>query len=517
MRIILMILLTHLAVICQCTLLGNSTRKLLSTEEERHGHRLGHDGYRMKTFFNYDYRESELQKCAAARTTTLLPTAALSTSRLPPLSPASASSPHLEVCSEACSNVADTYGATIDFERMTATGKDTVEVVQEALRHAWRRWDKRARPIDLFVRTGCRGAAEARLLFESVELFWPRGIGHVVVVLDEGDAAVATKSILPAQTKHSYRVFFERPPCMPGRVFNQVSYLMADHYSSADTIVTIDSDCIVHSPVTPDLLFDEGGSILLPWSPKFQKGFWNNAVEYFTGPGTYLGHSMVSQPITIHRSTLQAYRRWYADEHGGRCLLYGVASFVDDLAVAMPMITYCWMCQINTFIQATGETADAYELVDVESSASRPYQRFSLHVNYESVDGAIGDKDITEFKKSADAAVQQGLCRALGSRLLTNCLGSDVSYVKKHLFSYAGWFWRLDELQRLDAETKYVEGIHKSLLATRTPARLTSGRADRTRALQPPYQREMRQLNQKQRSSRLSTRAPRRRSLPGYE
>ena len=478
MRIIVTILLTLLALRCQCALLSSSTRKLLSTQEDRHRHRLGHDGYEKNEFFNHDYRESELKKCAAARPKTSPPAAvltpvdansALSTAHLPPLSPASASSPHLEVCSEACPNVTDTSGATIDFERTTATGKDTVEVVQEVLRHAWRRWDKRARSIDLFVRTGCRDAAEARFLFESVELFWPRGIGHVVVVLDEADEAVAAKSILPAQTKHSYRVFFERPPCMPGRAFNQVSYLMADHYSSADTIVTIDSDCIVHSPVTPDLLFDERGSILLPWSPKFQEGFWNNAVEYFTGPGTYLGHSMVSQPVTIHRSTLQAYRRWYAEEHGGRCLLDGVASFVDEAAstsAAVSTIMYCWMCQINTFIQATGETADAYELVDVESSASRPYQRFSLHVNYESVDGAIGDKDILEFKKSADAAVQQGLCRALGSRLLKNCLGSDVSYVKKHLFSYVGWFWKLDELQRLLTEIKYVQALHESLLGT---------------------------------------------------
>jgi hypothetical protein len=87
-------------------------------------------------------------------------------------------------------------------------------------------------------------------------------------------------------------------------------------------------------------------------------------------------------------------------------------------------------------------------------------------VNYESFDGVIGDKNITEFKKSADAAVQQGLCHALGSRLLKSCLGPDVSYVKQHLFAYLGWFWKLDELQRLVTEIKYVQGLHKSLLGT---------------------------------------------------
>lgn len=468
MSLFVAIFLAQLAFRCRCTRV--STRKLLSMEDDRHRHRIGHYGYKKIEFIKHDYRKSELDKCEATRLVTT--TQAVGTpddvsatsSTLSPLSTPVASSSHLEICSEPCANVADTSGATLDFERTTATGKDTIEVVQEALRHAWRQWDKRSRPVDLFVRTGCRDAGEIRFLFESVELFWPRGIGNVVVVLDEADAAVADKSILPEQTKHSYRVFYERPPCMPGRVFNQVSYLMADHYSSADTIVTIDSDCIFHSPVTPDLLFDEGGSILLPWSAKFQEGLWNEEVEYFTGPGTYVGHSMVSQPVAIHRATLQAYRRWYAEQNRGKCLLDGVASFVDSIGTVVQ--DFCWMCQINTFIQTTGETADAYELIDVESSASRPYQRLALHVNYERVDGATDGMSVVEFKKSADAAIRQGLCRALGSRLLTSCLGSDVSYVKQHLFSYVGWSWKLDELQRLFTETKYVQSLHKSLLGS---------------------------------------------------
>ena len=111
--------------------------------------------------------------------------------------------------------------------------------------------------VDLWVRTGCNGAREARYLFESVELFWPRGVGKVVVVLDVKDAAIVGH-IVPTQTAHAYDVRYEHVPCMPARVFNQVSYLMADRYSTADVIVTIDSDCVLHSPVTPRLLFRDG-------------------------------------------------------------------------------------------------------------------------------------------------------------------------------------------------------------------------------------------------------------------
>ena len=119
-------------------------------------------------------------------------------------------------------------------------------------------------------------------------------------------------------------------PCLLGRIFNQVSYLMADHYSSADTIVTVDSDVIFHSPVTPSLLFDDEGKILLAWSTGFQQTLWGKGVEYFTGSGTYVGHSMVSQPVTIHRSTLLAYRQWYAIANDGKCLLDRVVDFSES-------------------------------------------------------------------------------------------------------------------------------------------------------------------------------------------
>ena len=420
---------------------------------------------RMYTFDMYDYRDVEFRRCMqgteVVKKASLAAASAFSSSKSSP-PPSLLSSPHLKVCSETCSNVTDTSGVTIDFERTTATGRDTLEVVQEALGHAWRSWDKRAKgSVDLFVRTGCRDAGEVRFLFESVELFWPRGIGHVVVVLDEADAAVAAKSILPPQTKHSYRVFFERTPCMPGRVFNQVSYLMADYYSSADTIVTIDSDCVFHSPVTPGLLFDKRGRVLLPWSGTFQSKLWKGPVEFFTGPGTYLGQSMVSQPVTVHRATLSAYRRWYAQQHGGRCLLEGVAAFLDTKT---PVVGYCWMCQINSFLQITGETADAYHLIDVEDPTSRPYQRFALHVNYEAIDGVDGDRDLQRFKASVDESTKQGLCRTLGARMLSQCHGADVSHVADRVFSYHQWQFKFDDAAKQLVETRYLQGLRAALL-----------------------------------------------------
>ena len=80
-----------------------------------------------------------------------------------------------------------------------------------------------------------------------------------------------------------------------------------------------------------------------------QQTLWWKEIEYFAGSGTYIDHSMVSQSVTISRSILLAYKRWYA-------------------------------------IQLTGVTAGAYNLMNADSQMSRSY-RFTLHMNYESSSG----------------------------------------------------------------------------------------------------------------------------------
>jgi len=137
--------------------------------------------------------------------------------------------------------------------------------VQAALHRAWRHWRNQNRSIDLFVRSGSRDRHDLYYLFKSVETFWPRGVGNVILVLDKADMNLPISSFIDVRSKQVFKVYFEQAPCMPGRVFNQISYMMADYYSSADTIVTVDSDCIFHAPVTPNLLFDKDGKILFPW------------------------------------------------------------------------------------------------------------------------------------------------------------------------------------------------------------------------------------------------------------
>jgi len=361
--------------------------------------------------------------------------------------PIAQASPHFALCDEGCTNV-DTSTVTLDYPATTTDGRRTIEYLQAALAKAWAGHEG---TVDLWVRTGCNGAREARYLFESVELFWPHGVGKIIVVLDAADAAIVNH-IVPPDSAHAYDVRFEHVPCMPARAFNQVSYLMADHYSTAEVIVTIDSDCVLHSPVTPSLIFRDG-RIRLPHSTAFQAGAWNALVERFTGAGTFAHHTMVSQPVAFHRSTFAAYRAWYKRTRG-RCHLDDVARMLSERP-PVDLLWFCWMCQLGTFVNATGLTAGEYDMVDVDAPTDRPYQRLAIHVNYEMAPGA-------DYDASSRLIANQGLCRVAGDRV-SGCAGAPLDYLHDHLFKYHTYEWGADASSKEREAAAYVSEVRRFL------------------------------------------------------
>ena len=372
-----------------------------------------------------DYRHAELPGCPVAQ-----------------------ASPYFGLCDEGCASV-DAAPASLDYPATTIDGRPTIDYIQAALNRAWA---GHTGTVDLWLRTGCNGAREARFLFESVELFWPRGVGKIVVVLDVADAAIVDRMI-PSTTAHAYDVRFEHVPCMPARVFNQVSYLMADHYSTADVIVTIDSDCVLHSPVTPRLIFRDG-RIRLPHSTAFQAGAWNALVERFTGAGTFAHHTMVSQPVAFHRSTFAAYRAWYKRTRG-RCYLEDVARMLRETTPPVDPLWFCWMCQLGTFVNATGLTAGEYDMVDVDAPTDRPYQRLAIHVNYEMAPGA-------DYDASSRLIANQGLCRVAGDAV-PGCAGAPAEYLQDHLFKHHTYEWAADAALKEREAAAYVGEVRRFL------------------------------------------------------
>lgn len=313
-----------------------------------------------------------------------------------------------------------------------ATGESPAEAIQRALRFAWGESLPR---IDLYVRAGCGAMEELHWLYPTVEVFWPSFLGDVIVVLDDGDAAAmeAFRPLNHADTKHSYRFVFEKVPCMPGRFFNQVSYTHLDRLSGADFVVTIDSDCVFHTPVTPELLFDDRGRLLLPHSAKFQNGTWTSGVEHFTGPHSFQWQTMVSQPVAFAVPTFAAYRKYVKQLKPESCYYDEVLRLLekpkDDLAVK----GFCWMCQLGTFIGGGGDSADLYCPVDLDTPYAGQYMRYGAHVTYEG-------HGLREYSKRARGLVTGGLCRSI-RHLLKRCAPGATNYVNDCTFYYSYLQW----------------------------------------------------------------------------
>jgi drug/metabolite transporter (DMT)-like permease len=145
-----------------------------------------------------------------------------------------------------------------DVPLKTAAGELVQHAIQRTLRAAW---GDDPPKIDFYVRSGCMGATELQFLLPSLDLFWPDFLGEILIVLDAGNHA-SLEQFLPRNwrsTRHSYRFVYEDVPCLPGRLLNQVSYLNMDLHSNAQYITSIDSDCTLHSPVTPDVLLRRAG------------------------------------------------------------------------------------------------------------------------------------------------------------------------------------------------------------------------------------------------------------------
>ena len=339
------------------------------------------------------------------------------------------------------------------YPRTTNFGEKTGEFVNRVLEIAW---GTNPPSVDLYFRSGCNGIMEMKYLFESIEVFWPRFLGSIIIVLDDGDEEIL-KNLLPVKPTHHYVISFEDTPCMPGRVFNQYSYLNLDRHSSADFVVTIDSDCIFHTPVTPDIIFRQG-KVILASSRTFQGNLWVQSLDAMLGAGLYNGHYMVTQPVTFALSTFSAFRRWFYNSKK-KC-------YEDQLSQLSPnnYQLFCWMCQLGTYLERGNPEQTEYEkywFLHLDNSTLEPMLRYSIHVTYEPSDSSQCEEPIC-YEKSANEVIRQGLCRAFGSSIFSVCTNSsNLDYVNKVTFFYAHTnIQAANETVRMNAVKSYLDRLH---------------------------------------------------------
>jgi GDP-mannose transporter len=329
------------------------------------------------------------------------------------------------------------------YPETTLSGEDTGDFISRVLEVAW---GSKPPTVDLYLRSGCHGIMEMKYLFESIKLFWPRFLGSIIIVVDASDEKIL-KLMLPSEPNHHYVIKFEHTPCLPGRVFNQYSYMNIDRYSTAEYVVTIDSDCIFHSPVTPDLIFRQG-KVILASSQTFQSELWVQSLNAMMGPGMYNGHYMVTQPIAFSVSTFSSFREWFYKSKR-RCY--------EDQLSSLPPIHYamfCWMCQLGTYLES-GQTSqteyEKYWYQHLDNKTLEPILRYSIHLPHEPYNNQTC-KDQECYEKFANEIITQGLCRAFGPSRFKICTNySKLDYIHKVTFLYANI-----EIQAADLITRNI-------------------------------------------------------------
>lgn len=343
--------------------------------------------------------------------------------------------PELKTCDPSpCNETQLIFNHTLlEYPRHTKDGTPTTDFVQSILHSAW---GKHPPSIDLYVRTGCMGAYEMQWLWKTLELFWPDFLGKIIVVLDVGNES-AVLSIIPKTARHRFAILvvYEHCPCMSGRIFNQLSYMRADRYTTADYLVTIDSDCALYRPVTPDVLFNQHGELYLVTNRLFQLWEWNKSQYVYTGKNNRrFGHAMTTQPITFKTSSFGKYRAFIQNKFG-EC--YERQVVIHNRQA--PGNWFCWMCQLQTYLMMRNSTGYEFRILN---QPGQVYLRFAAHVSYEHVDGSLdpvaGDIP-TRYEATVNALVNQGLCLWFGHDVFPECFEVELqgfSYLERLMTTY---------------------------------------------------------------------------------
>eukprot|EP00667_Euglena_gracilis_P004608 EG_transcript_4634 len=155
-------------------------------------------------------------------------------------------------------------------------------VIPAEAREKWRQWAERWVPtpliptewqalprIDLWVRTFAPGADKLiTILYESVELFWPKHYGQLVILLDNESSADHMFGDLISQIPPFPRVFYQPEPnwslfpsviCGRTKGYDRQMYsgFYADLYTDAPFIGLVDNDALFTSVVPPSAIFDQ--------------------------------------------------------------------------------------------------------------------------------------------------------------------------------------------------------------------------------------------------------------------
>ena len=192
--------------------------------------------------------------------------------------------------------------------------------------------------VDLMVRTTTFSATILPLMFQSIELFWPRNIGRCIVVADElpKDRWQVPLSMPDWCELHYEYVLPEM--ANRGRWAMQWHDFWGDNYTSADYVAVADTDSYFTYKITPDILFDPQGRVRMSIDKDFQRGLYDFDTKWWVGDNVsavaaatpnmahllryYPINFMQNLPVVMPTELYPAFRQYIVSKHGNANLTF---------------------------------------------------------------------------------------------------------------------------------------------------------------------------------------------------
>ena len=265
--------------------------------------------------------------------------------------------------------------------------------------------------IDLLCRTtATRKPHELALLIESIQLYWPRCAGRVLLVLDRGEEDFARENI-PSWIDVLYSEFDYE---MPGRLGTQLFNMYSDQQGRSEYVAIIDSDTALVTPVTPDLIFnikkkDGNGNYpqYLIADTQYQKGMWDKGDEWIFQGDSEKWNFMVTLPEVFPRAMFSQYRADVEAIHNNEFETTDLwQQFRTTVYVGwMSMSQFCLLG--NWMVKHWTDTP-----FDLRKETDTPSIRYGVHLPYhKGLDfPPAGINDPTSFQNGGQRIMADGLC-----------------------------------------------------------------------------------------------------------
>ncbi|CAI5496772.1 unnamed protein product [Closterium sp. Naga37s-1] len=301
------------------------------------------------------------------------------------------------------------------------------------------------------------------MLFDSIEQMWPRGIGDVILVLDEDNQIV--EDIVPTWIKVYYEKNYLK---LPGKILQQWSYLWADNYTTAPYIAIIDDDVIFNLKVTPGLLFNlTDGKPYVIGSRQKQMNHWVPSTHYFVGKPYYFANFMVQLPFVFPRDVLPKFRDHVTRIRDGKFASFDAAFL--NFAKHGPKFerTQIAHTTLGNFMWAFTQDEVHWAL---EWTNHVPIPRVGVHMSYsQPFRTATNNSDTAPRVVKIYVALggyyaHEALCHAFPKGALDRC-GDVLKYEQRQIWQYVmDWYdWPAIKHKRRNAT--FVYDLYKRELA----------------------------------------------------